>query len=192
MANDDDLIRRGDALNALHYDVGLGTAHPAYECIAALPAVTVGVKPPFYFDRYINGVRMAEDVCIERETTLESAMLVAARIASKGPNGEAPVLVYSAPVTQPAPDAAMRLETVSENIARDMHEGRFPARSEPQMVPVEPAPDAAAIREVALREAAKVALDFEVNGVCGIQRCTGRMINESILALLTEKPHDRA
>lgn len=66
------------------------------------------VKPPFYFDRYINGVRMAEDVCVERETTLESAMLVAARIASKGPNGEAPVLVYRAPVTHPAPDAAAR------------------------------------------------------------------------------------
>ena len=73
--------------------------------IAALPAVTVGMKPTFYFDRYINGVRMAEDVCVERETTLERAMLVAARIASKGPNGEAPVLVYRAPVT-PAPDAA--------------------------------------------------------------------------------------
>lgn len=66
------------------------------------------VKPPFYFDRYINGVRMAEDVCVERETTLESAMLVAARIASKGQNGEAPVLVYRAPVTHPAPDAAAR------------------------------------------------------------------------------------
>lgn len=62
------------------------------------------VKPPFYFDRYINGVRMAEDVCVERETTLESAMLVAARIASKGPNGEATVLVYCAPVTAPDTD----------------------------------------------------------------------------------------
>ena len=44
--SDNDLIRRGDALKALHYDVGLGTAHPAYECIAALPAVTpaLGLK----------------------------------------------------------------------------------------------------------------------------------------------------
>ena len=51
-------------------------------------------EAPFFFDRYINGVRMAEDVCIERETTLEGAMRVAARIAAKGPNGEPPVLVY--------------------------------------------------------------------------------------------------
>ena len=57
------------------------------------------MKPPFYFDRYINGVRMAEDVCVERENTLERAMLVAVRIASKGPNGEVPVLVYREPVT---------------------------------------------------------------------------------------------
>lgn len=81
------------------------------------PAVTVGVKPPFYFDRYINGVRMAEDVCVERETTLESAMLVAARIASKGPNGEAPVLVYRAPVTQPMPDLSDPV-TVHANMLR--------------------------------------------------------------------------
>ena len=36
--SDHDLIRRGDALYALHNGIGLGTAHPAYECIAALPA----------------------------------------------------------------------------------------------------------------------------------------------------------
>lgn len=50
----------------------------------------------FFFDRYVNGVLMAEGVCIERETTLEGAMQAAARIAAKGPNGEAPVLVYRA------------------------------------------------------------------------------------------------
>ena len=110
--SDDDLIRRGDALALPPYDgdgdpAGQWDHHVFVRCdaIAALPAVTVGMKPTFYFDRYINGVRMAEDVCVERETTLERAMLVAARIASKGPNGEAPVLVYRAPVT-PAPDAA--------------------------------------------------------------------------------------
>jgi len=47
----------------------------------------------FEFDRYVNGVLMAEGVTIEREETLEAAMLVAARIASRGSNGEAPVLV---------------------------------------------------------------------------------------------------
>ena len=32
----------------------------------------------------------------------------------------------------------MRLETTSENIARDVAEGRFPQRSEPQMIPDQP------------------------------------------------------
>lgn len=41
----------------------------------------------------------------------------------------------AAPVAKPA----MRPETESENIARDIREGRFPKRSEPKMVPVEQA-----------------------------------------------------
>lgn len=49
--------------------------------------------PPFVFDRYINGNLMAEGVAIEREITLESAMRIAAKIASRGTNGEVPVLV---------------------------------------------------------------------------------------------------
>lgn len=113
--SDDDLIRRGDVREALR-EVDAWTM-PIAHAIAALPAVTVEVKPPFYFDRYINGVRMAEDVCVERETTLESAMLVAARIASKGPDGEAPVLVYRAPVTQPMPDLSDPV-TVHANMLR--------------------------------------------------------------------------
>ena len=47
----------------------------------------------FEFDRYINGVLMAEGVTIERQTSFEDAARVAARIASRGPNGEVPVLV---------------------------------------------------------------------------------------------------
>lgn len=87
------------------------------------------------------------------------------------------------PVT-PAPDAAMRLETVSENIARDMREGRFPVRSDPQMVPVTPAPDAA-IREAALREAA----DYIEHAPVG----TRFQDRDAILALIQkEKPHDHA
>lgn len=39
-----------------------------------------------------------------------------------------------------SPAPTMRLETESENIARDMREGRFPARSKQQMVPIEPVP----------------------------------------------------
>ncbi len=52
------------------------------------------LKPRFEFDRYVNGVLMAESVTIERENSLEDAIKSAARLASKGPNGETPVLVY--------------------------------------------------------------------------------------------------
>lgn len=55
----------------------------------------------FEFDRYINGKLMAEGVTIERQADLAGAMCAAARIASKGPNGETPVLVLRA--TPPAP-----------------------------------------------------------------------------------------
>lgn len=60
------------------------------------------VASGYRFDRYINGQLMAEGIRIERETTLAAAMRTAAKIASKGPNGEAPVLVY----THPAPASA--------------------------------------------------------------------------------------
>lgn len=52
------------------------------------------VGPPFSFDRYINGKLMAEGVTIERQATLKRAASEAARLASKGPNGETPVLVF--------------------------------------------------------------------------------------------------
>lgn len=64
----------------------------------ALPDARAGaVEPPFSFDRYINGQLMAEGVTIERQPTLALAMAAAARIASKGLNGEIPVLVYAPP-----------------------------------------------------------------------------------------------
>lgn len=47
----------------------------------------------YEFDRYINGQLMAEGVTIEKAKTLDAATAAAARIASKGPKGEAPVLV---------------------------------------------------------------------------------------------------
>ncbi len=50
----------------------------------------------FEFDRYINGQLMAEGVTIERQKKLADAMREAARIASRGPNGEVPVLVLRA------------------------------------------------------------------------------------------------
>ena len=55
----------------------------------------------FHFDRYINGTLMAEGVCIEKQTDLSSAMKEASRLASRGPNGEVPVLVYASLSIQP-------------------------------------------------------------------------------------------
>ena len=45
-------------------------------------------------------------------------------------------------------------------------------------------------REAALREAAEIARDFEANGVCGIQKCTGGMIRKQILALIQKGDTD--
>jgi hypothetical protein len=85
-------------------------------------------KPPFYFDRYVNGCLMAEGVCIEKRETLNDAMVEAARIASKGVHGKTPVLVYvpaalSAPVE--APVAVKPLEwTVETKRYMSIHCGR--------------------------------------------------------------------
>ena len=77
--------------DAAHVNETPKTEHDGADVLTAAQA-----RAPFFFDRYVNGVLMAEGVCIERETTLEGAMQAAARIAAKGPNGEAPVLVYRA------------------------------------------------------------------------------------------------
>lgn len=45
------------------------------------------------FDRYVNGVLMAEGVEVTRASSLEEAMVIAARLAARGPNGETPVLI---------------------------------------------------------------------------------------------------
>ena len=53
------------------------------------------------FDRYVNGVLMAEGVQIERATSFAEACISAARLASRGPTGEVPVLVLT-----PSPEVA--------------------------------------------------------------------------------------
>lgn len=45
------------------------------------------------FDRYVNGVLMAEGVEVTRASSIEKAMATAAKLAARGPNGETPVLV---------------------------------------------------------------------------------------------------
>jgi len=64
---------------------------------------------PYEFDRYINGRLMAEGVTIERQTNLTDAMRDAAKIASRGPNREIPVLVLR-------PEAAERQTGARVNV----------------------------------------------------------------------------
>jgi hypothetical protein len=59
----------------------------------------------FEFDRYINGQLMAEGVVITGQMSLLRAVREAARIASRGPNGEAAVLKLRLPLTQGGDDA---------------------------------------------------------------------------------------
>lgn len=80
----------------------------------------------FEFDRYINGTLMAEGVVVERQFTLPDAMKVAARIASKGPNGETPVLVLragSATVSAEAVRAEIAWHENAKSLALKMAEG---------------------------------------------------------------------
>lgn len=83
------------------------------------------LKPTFYFDRYINGVKMAEDVCVERASSLSAAMVVASKIASRGPNGEAPVLVYRpAPLAEAlAVPQIKALVYAAKMVMHDLHHG---------------------------------------------------------------------
>lgn len=54
----------------------------------------------YEFDRYINGRLMAEGVTVEKAKSFEDAAVTAARIASRGSNGEVPVLVLLPPSPQ--------------------------------------------------------------------------------------------
>ena len=54
----------------------------------------------YEFDRYINGRLMAEGVKVEKAKTFEEAVVTAARLASRGPNREVPVLVLRSPPRQ--------------------------------------------------------------------------------------------
>lgn len=83
--------------------------------------------PPFVFDRYVNGTLMAEGVEVERAKTLMEAAAIAARIAARGPNGEAPVLVHVA--RRPAP-------AVPEDVAPGSMEAAILAVSRPAGAPL--------------------------------------------------------
>ncbi len=73
----------------------------AYETAALTPAPEApkggeGENSGWAFDRYINGILMAEGVEVTRPMSFEKASILAAKLASRGPNGEVPVLVLRA------------------------------------------------------------------------------------------------
>ena len=86
------------------YERGMEDARAALA--TTQPRAAAGAS--FEFDRYINGTLMAEGVTIERQNNLPDAMREAARIASRGPNGEPAVLIYRG-ATPPAPADALNL-----------------------------------------------------------------------------------
>lgn len=55
--------------------------------------MTLETQQTWVFDRYVNGVLMAEDVEVARASSFEEAAVIAARLAARGPNGETPVLI---------------------------------------------------------------------------------------------------
>lgn len=74
------------------------------------------------FDRYINGVLMAEGVSIEKQPDLASAMKAAAIIASRGPHGEVPVLIVRE-------DASEHVALIREAEDRGWNNGMLTATS---------------------------------------------------------------
>jgi len=76
----------GDLLNAL--DETLSTPAPA------------DASGPFEFERYVNGVKMAQGITIERETALQAAMRRAVELC---PKYQGTVLVLAPPATTTPP-----------------------------------------------------------------------------------------
>lgn len=82
--------------------------------------MTDAPKRIWEFDRYINGVLMAEGVTVEKQPDLASAMKAAAIIASRGPHGEVPVLIVRE-------DASEVAALIREAEARGMNNGMLTA-----------------------------------------------------------------
>ena len=83
--------------------------------------MTDAPKRIWEFDRYINGVLMAEGVTVEKQPDIASAMKAAAIIASRGPHGEVPVLIVRE-------DASEHVALIREAEARGMERAAELAR----------------------------------------------------------------
>lgn len=110
------------------------------------------------FDRYVNGVLMAEGVEVTRASSLEEAMIIAARLAACGPNGETPVLILCN-----ALDALARAEKAEQERDR-IDQWRETAIVERDTYSEER--DAAQQREARLRAALEYYADTFCEGFC--------------------------
>lgn len=90
-----DGLRIADAIEACDWaGCSIGNKEILRAAVAALRNQPVTrSEAPYEFDRYVGGKLMAEGVTIERASSLQDAADAAARIASRGPRGEVPVLV---------------------------------------------------------------------------------------------------
>lgn len=118
-----------------HADTDLTDHHGEAEALrrenerlrAALAALAHDAEPgpPFVFDRYVNGQLMAEGVRIDRKSTLADATVAAANLASRGPNGEVPVLV----LTHPSDAESLRGRTYTVDPEAEVAAARKEAQS---------------------------------------------------------------
>jgi hypothetical protein len=154
--SDNDLIRRGDALKAL--DWGDIYGRNAQQCIAALPAVTVGVRPLVFEGR--NGFWRADDgIGGFYEVTEVYGAFHMCRIVVGVANKLIP---YN---SQNAAFGAANVE----------HQRRILAALEPT-----PAPDADAIR-AAVMAGVRIALETPIEQVPAA-------VNDAILAMIPKAP----
>ena len=154
--HDDDLIRRGDALAAVQ---GLEYSCNAEEDIAAIPAVTVRVKPLVWRDEFMrwSGNSFTSTAVGAGHTYISAASLddpeadnvIAAKKAAAQADYEARILAALEPVA--APDPALRPTMTDMMVDPDTLDAFMEANPLP--------PDPAAIREAALYEALTDVLD---------------------------------
>lgn len=137
--SDDDMISKTAALEAVKRETGFDDDHPAIAAIADLPAVTVGVPEATVYRAVLDWIRDDAGAAVKMSMTPVLANALTARI-------------LAALDLTPAPDTNQK---GGDALARSRSSTHAPHDTSPGVTAgAMPAPDAAAIREAALREAA--------------------------------------
>lgn len=168
--SDNDLIRRGDALE-ICTDYGFSRADECRDAIAALPSVTVGVKPLVWDDRDYDWCWWSEDGdyrvrldgafhCDKHGVTMSSHTSLEAAKAAAQADYEARILDALTPTSVDASQPADPAVNAPKTVVLQSQPVRYcpicdiadcATHREPVAVTT---PDPAAIRDAALREAA--------------------------------------